>query len=318
MITTTCYDTVALSGYPRDKIDKILRTALVAGPVRSFNSKDASMTAMILPNIEDAIMLEDGKSHYFENLPSLKHPYVLTDEKTKRTTIIMDARTMVVEDKVNGGFILRGGARVDLNMLVTRVSLERLWLDNHQIEMRSISALPAIVFARWISSTLAQRYMLDPREQETMEIITAYYYYHLFTNGVQDDQDKIVGYLSRHMGMRSDRSYEVIGQINREMKSVHDLCSIFEEVTGSIRLLDFNPGHLFTALGMSYFGMTGKELTAIALEHPPTWMVMLSYAVTDAMYRKSAIGTMMERGTMKQKAHDYVMALDQMLYTYAN
>lgn len=316
MIFLSCYDTTAMTGFPQDKVDKILRTALAAGALRSFDGKPVSMNAVSLDPIEDAYMIEDAKNQYFENLPSLKHPYILTDDKTKRTSLIMDARTMVVEDKVNQGFILRGGSRVDLNMLTMRVGLERLWLDERQVEIRSASAVPAIIFARWISSTLAQRYMLDPRDQETIEIIAAYYYYHLFTNNGQDDQDKIVGYFSRHLGMQAERSYEVIGQITREMKNVQDLCSMFEEVTGSIRLKDFNPGHLFTSLGMSYFGMTGKELTAIALEHPPTWIVMLSYAVNDAMYRKSAIGNMMERGTMKQKSKDFVMAIDQMLYTY--
>lgn len=315
MIILSSYATTALTGFPVDKVDKILSTALAAGAVRPF--KSAWNYTLPIHEVPEAYVIADAKSHYFEHLPSLKHPYIMVDPKTHTSRIFLDARTMITEDKVSQEFIARGGSRVDLNMLLTRVSLERMWIDSHQIEMRSASSVPTIIFARWVSSTLAQRYMLDPREQETIEIITAYYYYGLFTNGQKEDTDKIVGYLSRHIGMQAERSYEVIDSIKREMTSVADLCNMYEEVTGSMRLQDFNPGHLYTALGMSYFGMIGKELVAVALEHPPTWMTMLSYAVNDAMYRKSAIGNMMERGPMKQKSRDFVMALDQLIHTYA-
>jgi hypothetical protein len=313
MITQSCYDATALAGFPKDKTDKVLRTARAAGALRSF--KGNWHHSLTMHDMQDAFVIVDASSHYLEQLPALRHPYIIMDEKTHKASIFLDARTMLTEDKVTQEYILRGGSRVDFFMLMMRVSLERMWLDKRQLELRSASSVPAIIFARWVSSTLAQRYMLDPREQESIEIISGYYYYGQFSDAKPDDLDKIVGYLSRHMGLEAKRCYEVLDKIKDDIKGVNAFCTVLAEVTESIRLKDFNAGHLFTALGMSYFGMMGKELVAVALEHPPTWIAMLSYAVTDAMYRKSVIGTMMERGSMRQKSKDFLMAIDQLIYT---
>jgi hypothetical protein len=311
MIFKSPYDTTALFGFPREKIDKILNVARAGGALRAFKGNWEMF--MDIPALNEAFIIVDTGSPHLDNLPALKHPYVTHDQRTGQDTIFIDARTMLVKDRITEQFVNRSSSRVDFQMMLTRAKLQRMWMGEKKAEIRSCSAVPAIVFARWVSSTLSQKFMLDPREQETLEIISGYYYHTLFNTALEADHDKVVGYLSRHLGMHAERCYEVIPQIKEDIQGVPGLCKAFTEVTGSIRLKDFNAGHLYAALGMGYFGMMGKELTAVALEHPPTWITMLLYAVDDAMYKKSAIGTMLDKGSLRQKSKDFLLAMTMLI-----
>jgi hypothetical protein len=75
---------------------------------------------------------------------------------------------------------------------------------------------------------------------------------------------------------------------------------------------------LFTVLGGTWFGANAKELVAVALEHPPTWISILLAAFTERSFRNSQLGKLAERGSNKKTGEDFVVAVLNLLRVNEN
>ena len=306
MIFQSPYHTLAMSGFPLDKTTTAIQKEITDWTI----NKNLPMSAGV-SDTKSPIYIIKEHGVALERVPTIRHPIAVTVEGQSETVI--DCRTFVQQDRTNLTYVVRNSSLLDYRQMVLRGRLQQAWVNGGEIELRNASVAPAILYARWIGSTLTQRLMLEPQEQQTIEILCAYFYYNLFTAHPDKDEQKVFAYMSRHMGYDAKLCMDVVDQLESELKNAEDLCKAIEAITGSVRLKDFDAGILFKILAYTYFGTGGSELCAIAVEHPPTWVSMVYQAYTDSMYKKSSLGRLMERGAIRDKMRQFSQALHHYL-----
>ena len=306
MLFSSAYATTAMSGYPVEKTERELRKALHEyaldrNPPKTFPITKLNKSVMYLNSANSAAV----------SIPTLRHPFPFTEDG--EVVVVCDARTMVSLDKESYTYVVKASSSLDFDNLNLSSMLTAAWAEGHAEEMRSMSVAPAVIYARWIGSSIAGKLMLEADEQQAIEIVCALFYYNLFTEKPETDEVKLYGYFSRHMGYDPKTCERVLSRLDRPLMTVTDLCEAFRIVTESVRLDKFNAGVLYSIVGHTYFGTLGRELCAIALEYPPIWISMVYNAHVNSIYKKSSIGRMMEKGSLKEKMSKFAPALEHFL-----
>jgi len=148
------------------------------------------------------------------------------------------------------------------------------------------------VYSRWIAEGIAKRHGLNPSDQLRFGIIAAFFYISLFKEDptfTSEELNKNSQLISKALYAPIDMCFEIADQL-LPMRSVKDLCAMATSILTTSRLEKFNAGLLFNDLMSSWYGSgNAREVVAVALEHPPTWIAMLNSALNERTYRNSTI-----------------------------
>lgn len=283
MIFKTAYDTTACSGFgPAIKRTvEAVQTAGIYGELSYLKDSD--------------IHVVEGIGNYANEIPAFAHPIAYVDQN-KIEHLIIDVRSFGSWDSQQHEFRVRNN--VEYTQAVYRAKYNKVWLTDRPETLRDLSPLPLSVFAAWISESVARRFALDPREQFELAIIAGIYYCTLFMqDGQFEEKDKlrIGSAVSRAVRAKPEDVFEILDQLDTVPKTVHDLCDMASKLPRSVRLSEFNPGLLFAILGGTWYGANAKELVAVALEHPPTWICILLSALNERSYKNSTVAKVAER-----------------------
>lgn len=292
-IYLTAYDTLAGSGYKLDKIVQGIEKAIINGQyVVDENNKNVYRLY----------------SHELDDIPAFFHPLLVRDKLDEK--LILDLRQFTKFDRASGDFQFR--LTNESSFQVNRGLLNAIWLERDPFVLLGISPIPMVVFSSWISENVARRFALDPREQLAIAIFAAYYYYCLFSDNDQfDDEDtnRIVSSISRNLRCSAMDVVDILDRVPGVVPGIEKFCQDLEEVTGSVRLKNFNTAALFQLLGGSWFGTNARELIAVSLEHPPTWIALVLSAFTERTYRNTILAKTAERKTSKVAGDNFSRAI---------
>lgn len=283
MIFKTAYDTTACSGF---------------GPAikRTVEAVQAAGIYGELQYLKDTnILMVQGNGNYANEIPAFAHPIAYLDQH-KNEQLVFDARSCGSWDSQQHEFRVRN--QVEFTLASYRAKYNKVWLTERPETLRDFSPLPLSVFAAWVSESVARRFALDPREQFELAIISGIYYCTLFMqDGQFEEKDKlrIGSAVSRAVRAKPEDVFEILDQLETVPKSVHDFCALAAKLPRSVRLSEFNPGLLFAILGGTWYGANAKELIAVALEHPPTWICILLSALNERSYKNSTVTKVAER-----------------------
>lgn len=210
--------------------------------------------------------------------------------------------------------------KVDYDFITSRFILNYIWIANeNKSVLKNGLMFAGKIFSFWLSDSIARRYNLDPRDQLTLNILCHFFYQSLFVEEFVFDEmikQKFAVCTANDLEVDLKTIYEVFDKVE-ELKNIHDFCKAVKETTNNIRLNDFNPVILYTITGTSWYGMNSKEMMAMALEHPPTWISLIYAATTEKSYRNSQLAKTVDRfnrrgaGEMFTKA--YVEIIKQRL-----
>ena len=137
---------------------------------------------------------------------------------------------------------------------------------------------------------------LDPSSQIKVSIIAGYFYLTLFRDEEIDHNDriKLASQVSRATrNLDTEQCLEVIEDLP-EMKNVHEFIETMVEVVDSSRMKKFNAGLLYSIIGGGWFGANAREVMAVAVEHPPTFIALVHAAINDRSYRRSLFAKMVQ------------------------
>lgn len=300
-IYLSAYDTLVGSGYKLDKITYGIEKAIING---EYVKDD---------NNENIFRLY---SHDLNDIPVFFHPLILEERDDRK--IILDLRQYTRLDKASGDYQFR--LTNESSFQVNRGLLNALWVERDPFVLLNVSPLPMIIFSGWISENIARRYALDPRDQLNIAIFTAYYYYCLFSdNDKFDDEDKnrIISSISRNLRCSAQDVIEILDNVDYSIDNITDYCKELESISSNVRLKNFNPTVLFQLLGGSWFGSNAKELIAVSLEHPPTWIALVLSAYTERTYRNTILAKTAERKASKVAGDNFSRAIyNLILQTY--
>lgn len=296
-ILKTAYDTVATQGFVLTKTTDALLVALTHGHLA------------VVPE-SPMIKLVEGGASVVDAVPAFAHPlYIAADKDGEQDYLFVDMRQFGKWAQDQMTFVVRN--QIEYQLALHRAKLNAIWIKESPTLLRDVSPLPMSAFASWISEAVAKRYALDPREQFNLLILAALFYSSQFRDGAAlEEQDKLrlVGSIAKSLKASAQDVLAIVDQIE-VMSSINDFCQYAGRVTGSIRLHELNTGVLISIVGSSWFGTNAKEMVAVALEHPPTWLAILMAAISERSYKNSPIAKLLERGTYRDSAQNYLRAV---------
>lgn len=245
-----------------------------------------------------------GNKRGLEDIPKFGHPVTL---KT-----VLDGHKIVIDQRPYARIPVNleyAGSKTDIqnareyNLLSGRAWLQVGW----EIGIRAgkdasirtnaferISPLPLRIFAEWLTGQITQRLGIDEQQARDITIITAWYYLSQFRTEVSDaDRLALVRYIQS--SFRYD--FETIQLVTANLKHLPDLRSYIEALRDSgisPRLLTLTPALVFQITSYSWIGGSAKEVAGIALEHPPTFIMLCIAADADAGYSDTVLGRIMK------------------------
>jgi hypothetical protein len=296
-IFRTAYDTTACVGYQLSKTSTAINAAYYDGSVDRI--PDTNIRSIV------------GGSALANNVPAFAHPLLVDIDNNK--LLFIDARSYGKIDINSNSFKVRN--ETEYNLLVTRAKLNEVWIKDNPLWLRDISYIPMSIFSSWISESISRRFALDPREQFNLAILAAIFYNSLFTDEAEiteHEKLRLINSISRSIHASTTDVMEIIDKVS-VVNNVFEYCSHAEEISGSIRLKELNPGILYSILGNTWFGTNAKEMVAVALEHPPTWIAILISAFTERSFKNSQISKLTERSNYKRDGDNFVRAVSKLL-----
>ena len=300
MIFKTAYDTTACSGFVLKRTVEAVQAANVYGDLGMADNSSIKMVA--------------GGRPMTDEIPAFAHPFVFIDSN-KHNQVVFDGRAVGRWDPQKYEFVVTN--KVEYGLALYRAKLTDIWVNQRVETLRDFSHLPMSVFAAWISESVGRRFALDPREQFELSIIAAVYYCSLFIADErfeEKDKVRIGSIVARAVRAKPEDVFMVLDQMETVPRSVQEFCTLAANLPRSVRLKDFNAGLLFAIMGGTWFGANAKEMVAVALEHPPTWIAILLSALNERSFKNATVAKTAERiagrasGDFIRAAHNLVAA----------
>jgi hypothetical protein len=225
-----------------------------------------------------------------DTLPHWSHPFVMGG------TVYMDARPFM--NKVGG---IKN--HVEYDLMRRRAVLEYLWKDDPEIFERLMPDM-VVVFAEWYTGGISSRYNASEVDRSRFKVVAASYYVWLILTQVQngkvskeDVRNITAKILSRTGGMPANYVFDVLN----DMDTLELLEGAYPDIDRLARntkaMATFDMGD-FTAIAAmqlmssgSWIGVNNVMLSAMALEHPPLFLVLIAGSHAISGYRnKTRIG----------------------------
>lgn len=248
-----------------------------------------------------------GLSTTEENIPNFFSPLY----NPKRNWIAIDLRNFVSADKAERTFRLKNSIEGQLNL--HRMILNGLWLTK---ELSSIYSLRFAedVYANWFSETLVRRYGLTfgltAGEGLTLKALAYFYYMRMFKEKplTEDDKEKLKIRHKNQYALPPEVIEEVYSVIkDRKFDDVEDFCEACYATTDNVRLKGFSYGTLLTMVTTHWFGqIPSRELMMGVLQHPPTWIAMIYFALKMKSYKNTYIAMSANKLDKKGKGDQFI------------
>ncbi len=254
-----------------------------------------------------------GKESSESNIPFFAHPLIIDNFKGQ-SFICTDLRPcirLVDSDFTSqNDFVVRN--QTEYNFAVSRLALNMAWVCGDMSQLKLNLSYAGTVFAAWLSETIAKRFALDPKDQMVLAIISHFYYQSLFSQGEHIEEEmlqKFAVHTIKATKAPSQLVFDIFDKI-KPMSSIADYCQNVKTILENIRLEDLNVGLLITMIGNTWYGNNSKEILAISLEHPPTWIAIVHAALTERSFKNSLIARIAERfgkGSIAKEFNDGMM-----------
>lgn len=212
-------------------------------------------------------------------IPVFNHPITVEARTTGRLTV-GDGRSFITLTRDGSEHVQK--TQYDFNAI--RCLLQHKWTEDSAPLFAAVSILPTRVFARWVAQTLTRKLALPVETVSKVTVLVGFYYLSLFndlTHYSSLDKTKIAIQLSKALYINANEVEKILEDINTVPHNIHDLAALLSAHSGTARAEKLTPALLYTLIGNIWYGGSGSEITAVALEYPPTWLAMLYMAVNE-------------------------------------
>lgn len=292
------YDTTACKDYVTDQIGMEIERAEIASnpPVtrlteNPFTGKELEGTVGLVGPQHDAV-------------PAFAHPYIQPVNNDGKnvlragSSVYIDVRNFTRLNRQNEMTV---SSNLDYKLATIRGVLTAYWNREGGEDFFALGGFQTVVFSRWLTEVITRRLALELDTQMRVSVIAAWFYLCQFHEEEQlDDRLRVnfVKYISQNMRVSSEN----VTAITESLKYIPDstaFISALIEVGDSARLETMNLGLLYSLVGGSWFGANAREIVAVALEHPPTFISMIAIALDERGYRRTVIGRTVENCSRK-------------------
>lgn len=236
-------------------------------------------------------------------------------QKGDSTLFVADTRPCTRIDHRTGKFSITSAT--DYQIALQRLVTQRQWEVNGPDTIFNLGQFQTRIYCQWIGDSIAKRLGLDVEHHLRVKAIAAYFYYCI--NDITDaeyysetDTRQIAAVLSRHTTLPVDLFIELISEIS-VMSTVQDLISAIVKHAGTVRLNTFSVPVLWSILAGTWFGANGRELACVAVEHPPTFAVLLYNGLTNQAMKNAGLSQVVKPYMRHELAVSYKSNFDLML-----
>ncbi len=245
--------------------------------------------------VADAPLVEllDGKPG-LDDIPSFGHPLAFNT--------VLDGRKLAVDQRAYARVPVNleyAGSATDIrnareyNFLAQRGWLQIGWETLGTATFERLSPIPLRVFCEWISGQVTKKLGLDAQQKRDLTVVCAWYYLCLFRPSL-DEKDRV--FMTRGIQSALRYDYNTVAIVTENlpyMSNMADFVSAAQNANISPRLRTLNPAVLFAITSFSWVGGYAKEVAGIALEHPPTFILMCLSGDDDRGYKDTILGQLM-------------------------
>src|SRR5574343_1110013 len=279
----TPYDTTACQHYPLDEIRSALAKAATMGLL--WQDPEHSGDIDVVTTIKNSAL----------KIPPFSHPLKYEDVRGNQRYAV-DARAITsTRPDANSKLVVRNQA--DYNLLVFRAVLQKAWDSEHFNDIKNISQITASVYTRWISESLARNYLLQPDVQLKLTLVTAFFFLCQFIPKELFDENNLPKHaaaVSRITGVELKICEETLGEAPH-MENLKEYCDFIVSENYSVRLYKLAPAMVISFMASSWLGPQSRELVAVALEHPVTFVTWICSAIYERGFQKTRLGDLLLR-----------------------
>lgn len=270
------YDTTPCADYVLGNIKKEVELAYIDGELLPAKSVDGQTLPHVL-TISPAT----------KRIDPFAHPLTLVRHGVEMQVI--DTRGMTRLSR-EGDITI--ASRIDYTLLLLRAGLTEQWVSHSPLDLLACGTLPLTVFSRWVSEAICRRLPINPGDQLKITVIAGWFYLSMFRDPANNDEQtrlKMATQIGRATYVNVEKVLEITDGLTI-MADVRDFVDQLKAAIGSSALEKFSHALLYTFIGGSWFGPNAKEVVAVALEHPPTFIAMVFVALQDRSWRNTRIG----------------------------
>lgn len=209
--------------------------------------------------------------------------------------------------------------QIEYRMLRLRHLLSMQWLALNPSIFRDVSVVPASVYAAWVSEGVSRRFGLDPKEQQQIAIIAACFYQTLFSDDkgiTKDNHDKYEAAAIKATRAPFALVTDTVNQIGEHFSTLAEMCEVIRRILDNPRLNDLHSGIVIMMLNNSWFGANARDILSAAIEHPPTWISVVYFALLERTYRNSGVQRIAERYAKSKGGDAFLRSLDNICEDY--
>ena len=291
MINITAYDTSACSGYRYGHILEQLSKAHHLGGLALY-------TVQTNPHVDPFnLYLLQGGNAADDSVAFFNHPVFLEDstDDSAQVKVCLDVRNFGSYNPHQDRFHVRN--TVEFTWAIQRTILNELWSNGRVEALRDISTIPAATYCALVSETVARRYFLDPAEQMTVAILAGYFYYSQFTDSTHFDEDSMhrtVANIARVTNAGAELCYTILKDIP-VINNLQFFIDCVKSKVGNVALENFDAHTLYGVICGTWLGNNSRENIAVALEHPPTWVMIVMASLESATFKRSTLAKISSR-----------------------
>ena len=306
----TGYDTTIGAGLVTKQIEHAIKESFIKDTVYNRHLD------LITSQNYQPVFISGGMSSE-SNIPFFEHPLAIRNYKGKNF-LCTDIRASIRSNGDNSPWEVNVRNQTEFDFAFHRTIINLAWLDNQINQIKLSLNFAGTVYAAWLSEAIGKRFALDPKDQIIVSIISHFFYQSLFYSEDKFEEDslqKFAVHTIKATNAPSQLVFNIFDQIPR-IKGIEDFCEALKTVTGNIRLNDLNHGLLITMIGTTWYSANSKELLAVALEHPPTWITIVQTALVERGYRNSLIAKIAERFGKQNKSSEFMANFVNMVNSY--
>lgn len=247
-------------------------------------------------------------------LPPFAHPIEVNGKQG--SIFIVDVRGFTRLD-INQNVVI--SSVLDHSVSTERCILQQRWVLDGAKRIFDLGMFQVEAFGRWISSGLRARYTLDPEAAMRVGVAASFYYYCMCDDSTDveysdEDMINIGSIIGRSYGLSAQETVDILGE-PLVCKDINGLIRLIKFTSGSIRLERLTIADLFTMYGGTWFGANAREVVAIALEHPPTFVVLIKHAMTERGFRNSMLSQVLKPLEKNTITHAFLKNYDYLLHS---
>lgn len=298
------YQTMACKAYAHTlpAIDKAIKLALIEDGMTPARMGGKTLGGVVVVRPEN------------KEVPPFAHPYIYQADRIEDSFVLIDARGFIRPDRdAPGGYKVTQNTEFDF--LAVRAALTRYAHLHGGEDLQNAGDIAMVAFARFLSENIVRRLGLSPEEQALLTMVTAFYYLCLFRSESELDEsdiNKMVTKVSRATYLPAQWIFERMDKL-AYMGNITDYVRVVKEVIENRRMDNFSPALLFGIVGGGWFGSNSKEVMAVALEHPPTFLAMVYTALRDRSYRNAGVAKSVLANDKRDAGRQFLQNLVQLV-----